>query len=64
MVQLTQPGLLLENQIKIKKEDGSEKKKTVRKKKDEKEEKGTLNDIIPTPVYVYKLFIINLCISY
>lgn len=52
VVQLTQPGLLLENQIKIKKEDGSEKKKTVRKKKDEKEEKGTLNDIIPTPVNV------------
>ncbi|KAE9524346.1 hypothetical protein AGLY_015385 [Aphis glycines] len=51
VVQLPQTGLLAENQIKIKKEEGSEKKKVVRKKKEEKEEKAT-NDIIPTPVNV------------
>jgi len=55
VVQLPQTGLLAENQIKIKKEDGSEKKKTVRKKKEDKEEKAT-NDLIPAPVYVYKLY--------
>jgi len=55
VVQLAQPGLLVENLIKIKKEDGSEKKKTVRKKKDDKEEKASSNDITPTPVYVYNL---------
>ncbi|XP_025196742.1 AT-rich interactive domain-containing protein 4B-like isoform X3 [Melanaphis sacchari] len=49
VVQLPQTGLLVENQIKIKKEEGSEKKKTVRKKKEDKDEKVT-NDIIPTPV--------------
>ncbi|XP_060843777.1 AT-rich interactive domain-containing protein 4A-like isoform X3 [Rhopalosiphum padi] len=51
VVQLPQTGLLAENQIKIKKEDGSEKKKTVRKKKEDKEEKAT-NDLIPAPVNV------------
>ncbi|XP_016663267.1 AT-rich interactive domain-containing protein 4B-like isoform X2 [Acyrthosiphon pisum] len=52
VVQLTQPGLLVENLIKIKKEDGSEKKKTGRKKKDDKEEKVISNDIILTPVNI------------
>ncbi|KAL4135552.1 hypothetical protein QTP88_007156 [Uroleucon formosanum] len=51
-VQLTQPGVLVENLIKIKKEEGSEKKKTVRKKKDDKEEKASSNDIISTPVNI------------
>lgn len=55
MVQLTQPGLLVENLIKIKKEDGSEKKKTLRKKKNLKEDRVALKNIIPTPMYVYKL---------
>jgi len=55
VVQLTQPGLLVENLIKIKKEDGTEKKKTPRKKKNDKEEKAALNNTIPRPMYVYKL---------
>jgi len=46
VVQLVQPRLV-ENQIKIKQEDGCEKKKTLKKKNS--------GDIIPTPVYVYKL---------
>ncbi|XP_060859014.1 uncharacterized protein LOC132936326 isoform X2 [Metopolophium dirhodum] len=50
-IQLTQPGLLVENLIKIKKEDVSEKKKTGRKNKDDKE-KVFSNDIILTPVNI------------
>ncbi|XP_060859936.1 AT-rich interactive domain-containing protein 4B-like [Metopolophium dirhodum] len=50
VVQLTQPGLLVENLIKIKKEDRTEKKKTLRKKKNDKEEKAAFNNIIPTPI--------------
>jgi len=53
VVQLTQPGFLVENQIKINKE--YEMKKTIRKKKNDKEEKPYPSDTIPTPMYVYKL---------
>ncbi|KAL4135614.1 hypothetical protein QTP88_007212 [Uroleucon formosanum] len=48
VVQLTQPGLLVENLIKIKKKDQSEKKKTLKKKKNKKEDRVALKDIIPT----------------
>ncbi|XP_022168878.1 AT-rich interactive domain-containing protein 4B-like isoform X2 [Myzus persicae] len=50
VVQMTQPGLLVENLVKIKKEDVTEKKKTVRKKKDDKEEKLSSNDLIPASI--------------
>lgn len=52
VVQLTQPGLLVDNLIKIKKEDESEKMKTGRKKKGDKDKKVFSNDIILSPAYV------------
>lgn len=53
-VSIVQPftsGLIVENVSKIKKsDDGSEKKKTVRKKKDEKDDKVPSTDFISSPV--------------
>ncbi|KAL4154109.1 hypothetical protein QTP88_001942 [Uroleucon formosanum] len=52
VVQLTQPGLLVDNLTKIKKENKSEKMTTGRKKKGDKNEKVFSNDIILTPAKI------------
>lgn len=61
VVQPVSSGLIVENVIKIKKSDeGSEKKKTIRKKKDDKDDKVPSTDLISSPVYV--IFLVCVCI--